>query len=116
MFSRMKVAAVLLAATASTLGVQAHADGVADDVNVQTQIVSLRGLDLGVTAEQQRLKFRLARAARKVCSESDGSERESSAGFASCYQEALSAALKQADARIAAAQSRTLFATATQPR
>jgi UrcA family protein len=71
-----------------------------------TLVVSTRGLNLAVPADQARMQRRVEVTARRLCQEIAGAEVKA------CYDDTYADAWSRAQAQIAAAVSHSLFASA----
>jgi UrcA family protein len=77
-----------------------------------SRAVSTAGLDLASPADQAVLRHRLMVAARRVCEDADFGEPEDSPDVQDCIAKARAGAERQVDKRIAAAEARSVVASA----
>jgi UrcA family protein len=72
--------------------------------------VSTSGLDLTKAADQALLRHRIAVAASKLCAMVNHTASLTDEGYDACFQKAAAEARRQADAQIAALQSKAIAA------
>jgi UrcA family protein len=86
------------------------------EFDTATRAVGTADLNLSSKADQAMLRHRINVAARKVCETVTAGNGIGSPGFDTCFAAAASSARRQANARIAAAESRALVASAAASR
>jgi UrcA family protein len=83
----------------------------ADDISA-TRLVSTHGLDLTSSGDQVKLRRQISKAARAVCAEVTDGMNSADADYRDCVREAFAGAWRQAETKIASANSRALLASA----
>ena len=101
-----------LALAVTIVGMTTASAARADEM-VVTKPVSTQGLDLSLANDQNVLRARIMKVARVVCAEVNENLDHSDPGFQGCVRDTFSNAWEQAEAKIAAAKSRSMVASAS---
>jgi UrcA family protein len=101
-----------LAVALTAAAMPARADDINPDYGSVSRAVSTAGLNLASAADQALFRHRLAVAARRVCEDADFGEPEDSPDFRDCYTKARAEAWAKGDQQIAAAEARSVVASA----
>jgi UrcA family protein len=112
MFPRSNALALALTVAAASFALPALAAPASDAADQVTAVVKITDLNLASSADQATLRHRVRRAAVHVCAAVTNGPGASNSDFGDCYKQAFNDGWRQAEIKIAAAQTRDLVASA----